>query len=70
MQRNILVSAFEERYELEKIREQQMVPKLKYTDKFLELGIIEPVGRTRGTKYILSHKYKENKLNCKLVKIN
>lgn len=34
-----------------------MVSKLKYTDKFLELGIIEPIGRTRGTKYILSHKY-------------
>lgn len=34
-----------------------MVPKLKYTSKFLELGIIEPVGRARGTKYILSHKY-------------
>lgn len=25
--------------------------------KFLELGIIESIGRTRGTKYILSHKY-------------
>ena len=34
-----------------------MVPKLKYTSKFLELGIIEPVGRTKGTKYILSHRY-------------
>lgn len=52
-----IILSFEEIYELEKIREQQMVPKFKYTDKFLELGIIEPVGRTRGTKYILSHKY-------------
>lgn len=52
-----IILSFEEIYELEKIREQQMVPKLKYTSKFLELGIIESVGRTRGTKYILSHKY-------------
>lgn len=52
-----IILSFEEIYELEKIREQQMVPKLKYTSKFLELGIIEPVGRTKGTKYILSHKY-------------
>lgn len=52
-----IMLSFEEIYELEKIRKRQMVPKLKYTDKFLELGIIEAVGRTRGTKYILSHKY-------------
>lgn len=51
------ILSFEEIYELEKIREHQMVPKLKYTREFLELGIIEPVGRTRGMKYILSHKY-------------
>lgn len=52
-----LILSFEQIYELEKIREQQRVPKLKYTSKFLELGIIESIGRTRGTKYILSHKY-------------
>jgi ATP-dependent DNA helicase RecG len=52
-----LILSFEQIYELEKIREQQRVPKLKYTRTFLELGIIESIGRTRGTKYILSHKY-------------
>ena len=25
--------------------------------KFLDIGIIEKIGRTRGAKYILSHKY-------------
>ncbi|UJS16666.1 MAG: putative DNA binding domain-containing protein [Candidatus Jettenia sp.] len=52
-----IMLSFEEIYELEKIREQQVVSKLKYRDKFLDLGIIEKVGHTRGSKYILSHKY-------------
>ena len=52
-----IILSFEEIYELEKIREQLTIPKLKYMDKFLDLGIIEKVGKTRGTKYILSHEY-------------
>jgi ATP-dependent DNA helicase RecG len=49
--------SFEEIYVLEKIREHQMVAEPEYKKKFLELGIIEKVGKTRGAKYILSHKY-------------
>ena len=52
-----IILSFEEIYELEKIREQLIIPKLKYMDKFLDLGIIEKVGKTKGTKYILSHEY-------------
>lgn len=29
----------------------------RYKRKFIDLGIIESVGKTRGTKYILSHRY-------------
>lgn len=46
-----------ELYELELLREGKKVPRLKYRQKFLALGIIEKVGKTRGTKYILSHRY-------------
>jgi ATP-dependent DNA helicase RecG len=49
--------SFEEIYALEQIREQQKVPISEFKDKFLELGIIEKVGKTRGAKYLLSHKY-------------
>jgi len=52
-----IILSFEEIYELEKIRKQLIVPKLKYINKFLDLGIIEKVGKTKGTKYILSHEY-------------
>jgi len=52
--------SFEEIYELEKIRENQVVANPSYRDKFLNLGIIERIGRTRGSKYILSHKYYEH----------
>lgn len=49
--------SFEEIYELEKIREHQKFENLKHKNKFLELGIIEQIGRTSGAEYILSHKY-------------
>lgn len=49
--------SFDEIYELEKIREHQPVTEIEYKKKFLDIGIIERVGRTSGAKYILSHKY-------------
>ena len=49
--------SFEEIYELEKIREKQIIDNLEFRKKFLELGIIEKIGKSRGTKYILSHNY-------------
>lgn len=55
-EKQILLS-FEEIYNLEVIRENQPVTKTEYKDKFLEYGIIEPVGKTRGRQYILSHRY-------------
>ena len=48
--------SFEEMYELECIREQRDGP-FSFKDKFLSLGIIDQVGRTKGAKYILSHAY-------------
>lgn len=48
---------FEEIYELEKIRERGGFKEPKFKRKFLDMGIIEQVGRTRSAKYILSHKY-------------
>lgn len=50
---------FEEVYALEQIRERQIMTDTKYRRKFLDLGIIESVGKTRGTRYILSHRYYE-----------
>jgi len=55
-EKQILLS-FEEIYALEKLRENQMIANPEYKKKFLEIGIIERVGKTRGAKYILSHKY-------------
>ena len=51
--------SFEEIYELEKIREYQKTAKPEFKNKFLQLGIIESVGKGRGTKYILSQRYYE-----------
>jgi len=51
--------SFEEIYELEKIREQQVVSNIEYKKKFLNSGIIEKIGKTSGSKYIISHKYYE-----------
>lgn len=55
-ERRITLS-FDEIYELEKIREHQPVSKIEYKKKFLDIGIIEKIGKTSGAKYILSHKY-------------
>ncbi len=51
--------SFEEIYELEKIRENKKIEKQEFKNKFLQHGIIEPVGKGRGTKYILSRRYYE-----------
>lgn len=55
-ERQIILS-FDEIYELEKIRDHQPVTEIEYKKKFLDIGIIERVGKTSGAKYILSHKY-------------
>lgn len=52
-----VILSFEEIYELEKIREQEVISNAEYKKRFLDLGIIEQVGRTKGAKYILSHNY-------------
>jgi len=52
-----IIFSFEEILELEKIREQQSVSTPEFKKRFLNLGIIEKIGKTSGSKYILSHKY-------------
>lgn len=52
-----ILLCFEELLELERIRELQPVLHLQYKNKFIQTGIVETIGRTRGTKYILSHRY-------------
>ncbi len=47
----------EELLELEKIRSSDGLSKIKFKDKFLGLGIVERVGKTSGSRYILSHDY-------------
>jgi len=54
--KQILLS-FEEVYELEKIREKGITNDSEFRDKFINLALIEQVGRTRGAKYILSQQY-------------
>lgn len=49
--------SFEEIYNLEKIREHGIVTNTEFKKKFIDLGLIEQVGRTRGAKYILSYQY-------------
>ena len=39
------------------MRKKKIIGYLKNKIKFLELGVIEKVGKTSGTKYILSHRY-------------
>jgi len=51
--------SFDEMYELERIRDRQKIERPEFKDKFLQLGIIESVGKGRGTKYILSRRYYE-----------
>ncbi|TAL57741.1 MAG: hypothetical protein EPN85_13345 [Bacteroidetes bacterium] len=52
-----IIFSFDEIYELEKLREKKILSVLNHKEKFLKLGIIEKVGKTSGTKYILSHRY-------------
>jgi ATP-dependent DNA helicase RecG len=49
--------SFEEIYELEIIRENQKVISPEFRERFLHLGIIEKVGRTKDARYILSHNF-------------
>ncbi|MFH0812756.1 MAG: RNA-binding domain-containing protein [Pseudomonadota bacterium] len=49
--------SFEEIFELEKIRELRKIEEVKFKGKFLEMGLIEKVGRTKDARYILSHTY-------------
>ena len=49
--------SFDEIYELELLREQKIVENPQHKEKLLKLGIVEKIGKTSGTKYMLSHKY-------------
>lgn len=49
--------SFDEIYELELLREQKVIANPQHKEKFLKLGIIEKIGKTSGTKYMLSHRY-------------
>ena len=49
--------SFDEIYELELLREQKVVARTQHKEKFLKLGIVEKIGKTSGTKYMLSHGY-------------
>jgi ATP-dependent DNA helicase RecG len=52
-----IILSFEEIFELEKVRDRGVVENAEFRNKFVRLGLIEQVGRTRGAKYILSHHY-------------
>jgi ATP-dependent DNA helicase RecG len=52
-----IVFSLEDILELEKIREQQATGTPAFKKKFLSLGVVEKIGKTSGSKYILSHKY-------------
>lgn len=52
-----IIFSFDEIFELEKLRENKILPLLKHKEKFLKLGIIEKVGKTSGQKFILAHRY-------------
>ena len=49
--------SFDEIYALERVRENGTIERLEFKNRLLDLGIVEKVGRGRGTKYILSHRY-------------
>lgn len=49
--------SFEEIYQLELLRERRSLSELNFKERFLDLGVIEKIGRTSGTKYMLSHRY-------------
>jgi ATP-dependent DNA helicase RecG len=52
-----IVFSLDEMIELERMREEGAVSEFASKDKFLKLGIIEKIGKTRGMKYVLSHRY-------------
>lgn len=52
-----IIFSFDEIFELEKLRKKKASQDLRHKEKFLKLGVIEKVGKTSGTKYILSHHY-------------
>lgn len=47
----------EEVIDLEKIREHGKLRHSRFVKKFLEYGIVEKMGKTKGVSYMLSHKY-------------
>lgn len=51
-----ILFSFEEIYALERVRDNKSIAP-KFRERFLSAGLIEQVGRTRGSKYILSHRY-------------
>lgn len=51
--------SFEEIFELEKIRQGQKVARLDFKDKFIKAGLVETIGKGRGTKYLLARRYYE-----------
>ena len=53
--------SFDELFELEMIREKQYLSTPIFRDKFLKSGIIEQTGHGRGTQYILTHRYFQEK---------
>ena len=53
--------SFDEILELEQLRGSKLLPSLRHKEKFLRLGIVERVGKTKGTKYMLSHRYYTHK---------
>lgn len=54
-----IIFSFPEIYQLELLREKRSLSKLNFRERFLELGIIEKIGRTSGKKYMLAHRYYE-----------
>ena len=60
-----IILSLAEMMELDHIREQGVVDTLQHK-KFLDLGIVEKIGRTSGTQYMLSHSYykQHNKLGA------
>jgi ATP-dependent DNA helicase RecG len=59
-----VILSLDEMIELERLREQGADVDIAFKEKFLKFGIVEKIGKTSGTKYILSHRYykHENKL--------
>lgn len=50
----------EEIYALEQLRENQQLLDQKLKNKFLKLGLIDKIGKKKGTRYILSKQYYEH----------